>query len=87
MGVKIVSGASLLPFNISLVQHGERHSYTYHIYKQIRWLLVREILTLEQEEGNNHDKLTTRMLLSLAMFLKFLRDFLALSQAWRDHHL
>ena len=48
-----------------LIQHGrasgryfeERHSWrSRHIYKQIWRPLVEEILTLEREEGNNHDK-------------------------------
>ena len=33
-----------------------------HIYKQIWWLLVGKILTLECEEGNNHDKFAVSLL-------------------------
>ena len=33
-----------------------------HIYKQIWRPLVREILTLEQEESNNHDKFAVSLL-------------------------
>ena len=33
-----------------------------HIYKQIWWLLVGEILTLEREEGYNHEKIAVSLL-------------------------
>ena len=67
MGVKIVGGAFAASI-ISLVQHG-RASSTFesiirghHIYKQIWRLLVGDILTLEREEGNNHDKFAVSLL-------------------------
>ena len=34
-----------------------------HIYMQIWRLVVWEILTLEREEGNNHDKFTVSLLM------------------------
>ena len=34
----------------------------HHIYKQIWWPLVGEILTLEREEGRNHDNFTVSLL-------------------------
>ena len=58
MGVKIVAVISLLPlyrlFNMASTL--ESINRDHHIYKQIWWLLVRDILTLEREESNNHDK-------------------------------
>ena len=65
MGGEIVGGAftaSVKP----LVQHQtstlESIICGHHIYKQIWWLLVREMLTLEREEGNNRDKFTVSLL-------------------------
>ena len=49
----------------------------HHIYKRIWRLLVGKVLTLEREEGNTHDRfrlVSSRMLLSLAMFLESFRD-------------
>ena len=34
----------------------------HHIYKQICWLLVREVLTLERAEGYNQDKFAVSLL-------------------------
>ena len=70
---------SLLPFNVSLVQHGRGSSKyiirSYHIYKQIRRVLVRGILTLDGKEGNNHDKLPSRLVLLLTMFFESFHIF------------
>ena len=57
MGVKIVAVLSLLPLyrSFNMASTLESVNRDHHIYKQIWWLLVRDILTLEQEEGNNHD--------------------------------
>ena len=84
MGVKIVGGASAASVNgISFVQHGRASSTlesvirSHHIYKHIWQPLVGEILTLEREEGNNHDNslsVSSRMLLALAMFLESFRE-------------
>ena len=84
MGVKIVSGAfnrcfrlMYRLFNMAEGQASTLESiiHSYHIYKQIRRVLVREILTLDGKEGNNHDKLTSRLLLSLAMFFESFHIF------------
>ena len=68
MGVKIVGGAFAASI-LSLVQHGRVSSkyfesviHGHHIYKQIWWPLVGEIVTLEREEGNNHDKFAVSLL-------------------------
>ena len=60
----------------------------HHIYKHIWHPLVREILTLERKEGNNHDKFPVN-LLKHATFIAMLVfvGVLALPQARRDHHL
>ena len=72
MGVKIVAVLSLLSlyclFNMASILESVIRDH--HIYKQIWWPLVREILTLEWEESNSHDKFSSRMLLSLAIFLE-----------------
>ena len=60
-----------------------------------------EILTLDGKEGNNHDKLTSRLLLSLAMFFENFHIFygtpsgtegpslvkLPVEEAWFSHSL
>ena len=48
--------AELQASTLKSVIHG------HHIYKQIWWPLVGEILTLEREEGNNHEKFTVSLL-------------------------
>ena len=47
-----------------------------HIYKQIRRLLVREILTLEREEGNNHNKFAVSLLKDTTVLGHGPREFL-----------
>ena len=42
-------------FNLSEHQASSLESGGHHIYKQIWWSIVGEILTLEREEGYNHD--------------------------------
>ena len=46
-----------------------------HIYKQIWWPLVGEILTLEWEEGNNHDKFAVSLLKDATVFWHVPREF------------
>ena len=62
-----------------------------HIYKQIWRPLVGEILTLEREEGNNHDKFTVSLLEHATILGHVPREVsqvvLALPQAQRGHHL
>ena len=61
-----------------------------HIYKQIWRPLVGEILTLEREEGNNHDKFAVSLLKHttvLACSSRVFAGVVALPQARRDHHL
>ena len=65
----------------------------HHIYKHIWQLLVGEVLTLEWEEGNNHDKFSVSLLKNATptVFGHVPREFFAgvsaLPQARRDHHL
>ena len=64
----------------------------HHIYKQILRPLVGEILTLEREEGNNHDKFAVSLLKDATVIRHGPGEFkfagvLALPQARRDHHL
>ena len=47
-----------------------------HIYKQIRRPLVREILTLEREEDNNHDKFSVSLLKNATILGHGPREFL-----------
>ena len=87
MSVEIVGGA-FAASAISLVQHGRASSKYFeeslrghHIYKQIWQPLVGEILTLEWEEGNNHDKFAVSLLKNatvVAVFLKSIHGVLAL---------
>ena len=46
-----------------------------HIYKQIWRPLVGEILTLEREEGNNHDKLAVSLLKDATVLGHVPREF------------
>ena len=46
-----------------------------HIYKQIWRPLVGEILTLEREEGNNHDKFAVSLLKYTTVPCMFLKSF------------
>ena len=46
-----------------------------HIYKQIWWPLVGEILTLEREEGSNRDKFAVSLLKYATVFGHVPRDF------------
>ena len=63
-------------FNLSEHQASSLESGGHHIYKQIWWSIVGEILTLEREEGYNHDNSLSvfpSMLMSLAMFFESFR--------------
>ena len=68
MGVKIEGNALLLPlycsFSIAAHQTSTLESviHGHPIYKQIWWLLVWEVLTLEWEGGNNYDKFAVSLL-------------------------
>ena len=54
-----------------------RECYSWHhIYKQIWRLLVGEILTLELEEGNNHDKFAVSLLKHATILGHVPREFL-----------
>ena len=46
----------------------ERVIRGHHIYKQIWRPLVEEILTLEREEGNNHEKFVVSLLKNATVF-------------------
>ena len=61
---------------------GERQASTlesvirgHHIYKQIWQSLVGEILTLEREEGNNHDKFAVSLVKDATVVAHVPREF------------
>ena len=67
--------------SILLIQHGRasnkyfgQHLCGHHIYKQIWQPLVGEILTLEQEEGDNYDKFAVSLLKHATVIVMFLKS-------------
>ena len=79
MGVKIVGGA-FAASPISLVQHGRASTLEsvirgHHIYKHIWRPLVWEVLTLEREEGKNHDKFAVSLLKNATVVGHVPREF------------
>ena len=60
----------------------------HHICKQIWQPLVGEMLTLKEEEGNNHDKFAVSLLKHATVLGHVPQNFCgSLPQEWRDHHL
>ena len=82
--MKILQWAMLLllllyrSFSFKQVRSLESVIHGHHIYKQIWLLLVGEILTLELEEGNNHDKFAVSLLKHAIVLGHVPREFLGM---------